>query len=131
MKEFISAIYTYIKAGISGIALYNTQAPSTATYPYVVFNIFGSGSGTLDGDYDDSTIQFSIFDDDPESEDVLDLFASLDSIFDKDILVLSMDNYTLDSFTRYGTPFRLSIENEDGKNVWHLICQYDFILSEK
>ena len=82
MRKLFEGIYTKytedtaLAAAVTG--LYNTEAPSNAVFPYIVFALI---SNTIDIDssqnWEDYIIQFNIFDDDPSSGDISDIYELL------------------------------------------------------
>lgn len=82
MKKLFTAIYTKFQADTALVGavtdLYNTEAPSNAVFPYIVFSMV---SNTIDLDssqnWENYLIQFNIFDDDSSSNNICDIYELL------------------------------------------------------
>ncbi|KKM88787.1 hypothetical protein LCGC14_1255340, partial [marine sediment metagenome] len=82
MRNLFEGIYSKFEAdtnlAAAVTALYNTEAPANAVFPYIVFSLI---SNTIDLDssqnWEDYLLQFNIFDDDPSSGDICDIYELL------------------------------------------------------
>lgn len=106
---------TDLKAAVTG--MYFTEAPQGTAYPYIVyFEISNVPSWTFTEDMENFLIQFSIYDNNSSSTNILSIFEKLKACYDW--CDLSVSGYShiymrreFDILTR---------ENE----VWHFSCQY-------
>jgi len=82
MKKLFTAIYTKFQADTALVGavtdLYNTEAPSNAVFPYIVFSMV---SNTIDLDssqnWENYLIQFNIFDDDSSPSNICNIYELL------------------------------------------------------
>jgi len=133
MKEIFEAIYSHFTANVVGSTdLYNTVAPADAVFPYTVMRLVsGIFGGTLTEETEELLIQFNIYDDDPSSESVCDIWQSISDTFNEKEEDMSIDNYEVISITRYGEASILNRWEEEGKQVWDYIVQFRFIVCKK
>ena len=133
MKELVESLYTKLVDNLVGAsgsagttAIYNTIANQAAVFPYLVFSVISDVQDfTFTEDFEDILIQLSIFDDDPSSETVLDIFEEVKSALDK--VDLSVDNYHTISMLRDGGA-NLTKTEEKGKLIWSFSCTYRILL---
>jgi len=82
MRNLFEALYTKFQADAALLAavtnLYNTQAPTNAVFPYIVFQLI-SNTTDLDSSYnwEDYMLQFNIFDKNASSGTICDIFKLL------------------------------------------------------
>lgn len=128
MKELFNGIYAQFTAEVEGATdLYNTDAPATAVFPYVVMRLVtGSSGGTFTEDTEEDLIQFNIYDDDPSSETVCDIWQSISDAFnEQDITIV---NFEVISLSREGEPYLLNKWEIEGVKVWDCMSTYNFIV---
>lgn len=126
MKELFEAIGARFSDEVEGVTdLYNTIAKPSAVFPYVVFRLVtGLSGGTLNTDLEDVLIQFNIYDGVISSKNVCDIFESISAAFDQK--VIPIDNYEVQRITRLELPFTLNKWEENGRQVWDYMTQYNF-----
>ncbi len=102
MKDLFKGIYDQFLADSNLVnnftAMYNTQAPSNAVYPYIVFSlVIGEEDYDSDNYYEDLLIQFNIFSDAKSVETICDLYNYLKGNTNAgegyDFFQLIVDNY--------------------------------------
>lgn len=81
MKELFTGIYSHfaedpLAAAVSD--MYNTKAPSNATFPYIVFSLV-VGSHDIDSSqyWENPLVQFNIFSNEASSDEVCDIYNLL------------------------------------------------------
>ena len=126
MKTLFEAIYNeYADSTLADslTALYNTQAPPDATFPYGVFTLVSDvPDWTFTENFENCLIQFSLFDDSSSSSDICDYFELLKTTFDFHDLVIG--GYTIISFTREVANL-IKVEN-----VWHYTATYRIVFQK-
>lgn len=130
MKALTQAIYAKCGSGTSlysaiGGRLYDTRAPDSPTYPYVVYLVVSDLSDpTFTEQLEDLLIQFSIFSADTSSGQVKDIFTALKALYDD--CDLSVTGETFLYMRRQGA--NLTIEDHTTPSgtmrVWHLPVDY-------
>lgn len=126
MKTLFLAIYDYYST--SSLAeqltdLYNTEAPSTAVFPYGVFSLPSNvRDGTFTEDFEDCLIQFSLYSDESSASKVCDCFELLKTIFDH--VDLTVSGYSPISCEREPA----NLVKVDG--VWQYTVTYRIVLQK-
>ena len=97
--------------------LHNTEVPQNTTYPYAAFYLISNvPHWTFDATMENSVIQFSIFDDDSNVNNIGDLYTELTELYDD--TTLTLENYTSIFFRRESSNL---IKNED---IWQYVINY-------
>lgn len=136
MKALSQAIYT--KASTSsafwtaiGGRFYKHVAPSTATFPYIVYSLItDTTDNTFAEEIEDCNFQFSILSAAVSSAEVEDLYISLKSVFDKCKLTVT-GNTHLHTLRTHATLFQDEIANPNGSGwVWHYAVDYNIMIQK-
>ncbi len=125
MKVVFNAVFNKWTAdGKYGLTeMYNTVADDEAVFPYATVSLINDlPDWTFTEDSEDCLIQFSIFDDDPLSSDILDAAKALTDAFDK--FDLEVVGYSTVSLTR--EPANLT----QVEKVWQYIVTYRIIIQK-
>ena len=127
MKELTKAIKTRFDAIVTTASrLYDTVANQNATFPYVVVSYISDVEDQTFTEYfEDCLVQFAVYDEDPSSENVLDIFEELKTAFDRH--TLTVENYSTIIMYREGGANKTRYE-EQGKKIWQLTCTYRVLL---
>lgn len=98
MKELFLAIYNRaIDEGKFGLtALYNTEAPAAAVFPYGVFGLVSNvPDWTFAENFEDCLLQFSLYSDKMLATEVLEAAALLEDAFDFHDLAIGVSYTTI------------------------------------
>lgn len=102
MTDLFTALYEYwVTTTLNSLmtALYNTEAPETAEYPYAVMSIVSNvADWTFTEDIENCLVQFNIYSDTVDATEVCNIFEALKTAFD--FYDLSISNYETISLTR-------------------------------
>lgn len=129
MKELFEAIYNYFKSEeIVVTDIYNTDAPSSAVFPYVVMKLISNRvDWTFTEEEENCLIQFEVYSDKSDSEEVCDLFQAIKDSFD--FVDIPIENYESVSLTREPGA-ALNRWEVEGKKVWDFMMQYRFVIQK-
>jgi len=106
---------TALKAAVTG--MYLTEAPQTAIMPYIVYHLISNvADWTYTEDMENALIQFSIYDNNSSSVNILSIFEKLKTCYDWVTLIVTGYNsiYCKREFNI------LTREN----SIWKMDCQY-------
>jgi len=77
-----------LKAAVTG--MYLTEAPQTAVMPYIVYHLISNvADWTYTEDMENSLIQFSIYDNNSSSVNILSIFEKLKTCYDWVVLTVT------------------------------------------
>ena len=137
MKELAKGIVNYVASDPLNAAItkiYNTEAPSAAVFPYVVFTLINSNTDfTFTEKFEEYLIQFNIYSEDKSSIEVCDIFnlligdENLGTGFDH--AEFDVDNHTMIKCQRE-PPASLNRWTVDGKRVWDYMVSYRILLQK-
>jgi len=130
MKELVKAIMTKVRSGgaasdlyeaVSSDFYYGTVPPtSSVTMPWITFNVISERPEmTFRGadEFNDTVVQFSIFDDRPGVDNIMDLFDKLDTVFHRAAL-------TYDTKTHVGCKWENTVGPLRLEDCWMMTVDY-------
>ena len=113
-----SSVHYPVYSNVSG-QIYNTEAPQSATEPYIVFNLVSNiNDETFNEDTSEALIQFSIFDKNYRVSNVTTIYNNLTSRFDHAVFASMASSYD-HTFCR--REFNYLTRSDD---TWHYMVQY-------
>lgn len=126
MKELFTAIYDRFTKYLNWFgltALYNTQAPDDAIFPYATLTLLDVvPDWTFTENFKDCLVQFNFFSKKPLATEVCKAFTALKQLFD--FHDLSIENYALISLVReVATLVRI-------EGVWQYKINYKLFLQK-
>lgn len=134
--ELVQAIYNeavsdvtlmaaVVQAGDLGNGFYFDEAPDDATMPYIIYYMISRmlvpHFNAVD-DFEDSIVQFSIFDDSPNSANIASIRGKLQDVFDRASLTYASKTAVGCLRTAITGPTRL--EDANGMPVWQMTVDY-------
>ena len=129
MKNFTTAIFGKISGSLFstdiGGRLYKGQAPAGAVYPYAVFMLISDvPDKTFTENYEDATIQFSLFSSLPSSLEVETMFTHLKALYDECDLTITGE--TLVWMKRQNATLMVEEHTTPSgtMEVWHYVVDY-------
>jgi len=106
--------------------MHNTESPSNADYPRIVFNIVaGIKSNTFSHEYENISVDFRIYTQSNSSVSLNNLFALLISLYDD--LRMTVNNYTTVEMRR--TVYNKT-KDETDESVWIYLVSYKVVLEK-
>lgn len=127
MTDLFNAIYNYYlttSLASSLSALYNTQAPENAIFPYGVMALINNAEDwTFTEEMEDCLVQIDLYSSTEDAVEVCNLFELLKMAFD--FHDLSVTNYVTISLTREAA----NLVREE--YIWHYSITYHIILGKE
>lgn len=102
--------------------LYNTEAPSRVTFPYITFmQISGVTANALKRNkIEDFLYQFNIYSTDNAVEEINDIYEDLKTVFDDCTLVITGYNF-IDMDRNFSKKEKVKIKSQ---SIWQYVIQY-------
>ena len=114
-----SSLYVALTGG-----LHNTQAPQDTTRPYAVMYLISDVPfWTFDSTFENTLVQFNIYDENSSVENVCSLFEKLKTLYDDTVL-------TFDDYYNYQMKREFS-DLAKSSDVWQYSVQYRIGMQEK
>ena len=136
MLSLLTALYTKFTETIGGVhndfytiiggRLYNTQAPETTSFPYVVYSIVSDVPSWNFFKYFFETVrvQFDLFSSTEDDAEIQDVYTKLRSLYDWGTLIIIGDTFI--SMHRELT--RLTRESEPQASYWHYTVDFEIMM---
>lgn len=137
MKELAKGIVNHVASDALGAAItriYNTEASSSAVFPYIVFTLINSSTnGTFTEKFEEYLVQFNIYSENKSSMEACNIFNLLIGNEDLgtgfDHAEFDVDDHTMIVCQRE-PPASLSKWTVDCKRVWDYMVSYRILLQK-
>lgn len=130
MKALFTGIYSKFTGDAELVAaltggLHNIRAPEGTSYPYAVFSLVSRRpADTLNETLQEAAIQFSIFDDSDNSDDVCDLADDFETLYDE--AALTVTGWTV----HYCRKILSTMPPPDEEGIYQYVIRYEILMQK-